>query len=61
MEGKKKQQETNLLDLHAKPVDQDQMSGKQRKKIIKGIKRSLSRQGAFRHTSNHIGKGEKRA
>ena len=53
------QREKKLLDLHPKELDTEQLSKKKKRRILKGIKRSLNRKGTFRYISTHIGKGDR--
>ena len=60
IENGKKQRELELLDLHSKEIDQEQLSRKQKRKIVRGIKKGLSRNRAFKYISTHIGKEERK-
>ena len=42
IENGKKQRKLELLDLHPKEIDQEQLSRKQKRKIVRGIKKGLS-------------------
>ena len=48
-----------LLDLYPKEIDEEQISEKKQKKILKGIKNRLMRHTSFKYISKHIGKGER--